>query len=202
MMLHAALGALAVCIGFISYIPYFRDMFAGRTKPHVFSWVIWALLGGIVAGIQLQGGAGPGAWASLASALLAGTVALYALRYKDTTVTLLDWIYFLGAGISLTLWLVVNNPVLAIIFVVLTDAFAFASTFRKSWGAPYDETLSVYYLSALKFTISIFALSEVSFVTIFDPLYLVVANVSFTVFTIWRRKAFSRKLLEKSPIVR
>jgi hypothetical protein len=158
MTLHAALGALAVCIGFISYVPYFRDMFAGRTKPHVFSWVVWAVLGGIVAGIQIENGAGAGAWASAASAFLAGSVALYALRYRDTTITTIDWVYFLGACISLILWLVANNPLLAVIFVVLTDGFAFASTFRKSWNAPFDETLSVYYLSALKFFIAIFAL--------------------------------------------
>lgn len=193
MTLHLFLGALAVCLGFVSYIPYFRDMFARKTKPHIFSWFIWALLGAIAAGIQLQNGAGPGAWASLASAFLAGSVALYAFRFKDTTITKIDWLYFCGAVISLILWLVIKNPVLAIIFVVLTDGFAFASTFHKSWSAPHNETLSVYYLSALKFFIAILALSEVSFVTILDPLYLVIANVSFTIFTLWRRKVLAPK---------
>ncbi len=192
MTLHAALGALAVTIGFVSYIPYFRNMFAGRTKPHVFSWVIWAVLGAIVAGIQLQNGAGPGAWASAASALLAGGVALYALRYRDTTIKPIDWVYFGGATISLILWLVVENPLLAIIFVVLTDGFAFASTFRKTWSTPFDETLSVYYLSAIKFCVALFALKTVTLVTALDPLYLVIANVSFTLFTLIRRRVLGR----------
>lgn len=117
--------------------------------------------------------------------------------FKDTTITKIDWLYFSGALVSLVLWLVIKNPTLAIIFVVLTDGFAFASTFHKSWSAPYDETLSVYYLSALKFTISICAMSTINFVTIFDPLYLVIANVSFTIFTLWRRNVIAKTLLEK-----
>lgn len=193
------LGALAVTIGFISYVPYFRDMFAGKTKPHIFSWFIWAILGAIAAGIQFQNGAGAGSWASAASAFLAGSVALYAFRFKDTTITKVDWFYFAGAVASLILWLVVKNPTLAIIFVVLTDAFAFASTFQKSWSAPHDETLSVYYLSALKFAIPISAMSEINFITLLDPLYLVIANVSFTIFTLWRRQVLSKRLLD--PVV-
>lgn len=36
------LGLVAVVVGFVGYIPYLRDLFKGTTKPHVFSWGVWA----------------------------------------------------------------------------------------------------------------------------------------------------------------
>ena len=56
------LGIFAIVIGIYSYIPYFRDIVAGRTKPHAFSWFVWALLTGIAFFAQLHGKGGAGAW--------------------------------------------------------------------------------------------------------------------------------------------
>lgn len=35
------LGYLSVLIAFVSYIIYFRQISAGKIKPHAFSWFIW-----------------------------------------------------------------------------------------------------------------------------------------------------------------
>jgi hypothetical protein len=56
------LGLVATGIAFVSYLPYFRDILANRTKPHAFSWLVWASLTGISFFGQLAVGAGPGAW--------------------------------------------------------------------------------------------------------------------------------------------
>ena len=44
---HAVIGGAATVIGVVGYVPYFRDIFRGTTKPHPFSWFLWALLAGI-----------------------------------------------------------------------------------------------------------------------------------------------------------
>ena len=41
------LGIIAVIIALAGYVPYFRDIFRGKTKPHAFSWLVWASLTGI-----------------------------------------------------------------------------------------------------------------------------------------------------------
>ena len=63
MVYKELLGAVAIIIGFISYLPYFRDIFKGKTKPHAFSWLIWAILTAIGFAGQISDNAGPGSWA-------------------------------------------------------------------------------------------------------------------------------------------
>lgn len=43
-----ALALIAVALAFVSYSFYIRDIFAGRTKPHAFTWGIWAVLAGFI----------------------------------------------------------------------------------------------------------------------------------------------------------
>ena len=53
------IGALLTFIG--AYL-YYKDMFSGLTKPHIFTWFIWTLLTGIAFAGQLAGGGGLGSW--------------------------------------------------------------------------------------------------------------------------------------------
>ena len=72
---HAALGFVAVAIGVIGYIPYYRDIFRGTTKPHPFTWVGFGLLNGVTFVAQIVTGAGPGAWVSAITTIaLTGSV--------------------------------------------------------------------------------------------------------------------------------
>lgn len=34
------LGVVATILGFVGYVPYFRDIFRVKTRPHVFSWFV------------------------------------------------------------------------------------------------------------------------------------------------------------------
>ena len=56
MDIRVLLSIIATCIAVISYIPYLKDIWTGRTKPHAFSWFIWALLGYIAGVAQLSDG--------------------------------------------------------------------------------------------------------------------------------------------------
>lgn len=192
MSLSVFLGALSIVVGVIGYAPYLWSMFKGNNKPHVFSWVVWSLISFIAFFIQIKNGAGPGSWVVLFSSCLCIVVALYSLKYSRLTIVGIDWLYFTGALLALLCWLVLDQPFLATICIILTDAFGFAPTFRKAWSAPHDESITVYVSSAIKFIIAIFALTQVSFLTIAYPLYLVIANTAFTIFTLWRRRVLEK----------
>jgi len=30
-----------MALTFVAFVPYFRSIFSGTTRPHVFSWVVW-----------------------------------------------------------------------------------------------------------------------------------------------------------------
>jgi uncharacterized protein with PQ loop repeat len=35
------LGMIAIALTLVAFLPYIRSIFRGKTRPHVFSWVIW-----------------------------------------------------------------------------------------------------------------------------------------------------------------
>ena len=63
------LGLVAALVGFIGYVPYYRDVLRGLTKPHPFSWIGFSLMLGITFFAQEATGAGPGSWVTAISAL-------------------------------------------------------------------------------------------------------------------------------------
>ena len=73
------LGTLSVLIGIVGYIPYFRGIFSGRTKPHAFSWLVWAVLTATGFFIQLSEGGGAGSWALGLSSIACTTIFFLAL---------------------------------------------------------------------------------------------------------------------------
>ena len=186
------LGVVAVIIGFIGYIPYIRDTLKGRTRPHVFSWFLWSLMEGIVFFAQLAGGAG--IWAAVTGAAAPTTffIAILALRSEDKQITKWDLASLAGALVGIILWRITNNPLLAVIFVALADALAYAPTYRKSWNRPHEETLIEYALSSVKWVMSIFALKSLNLTTFLYPASLVFTNSVFVALLIMRRKHFAK----------
>ena len=81
------LGAVAVVINFIGYVPYFRDIFRGATKPHVFSWFVWGLVTGIVFFAQLAKGGGAGAWVTGLSSFFCLVIACLAFFRGEKEIT-------------------------------------------------------------------------------------------------------------------
>lgn len=184
----AALGIIAVIVGLIGYVPYFRDIFANKTKPHAFSWLVWGVLTAIAFGGQIVGKAGAGAWVTGVTALVCFTIFILSLSKGVKDFPLVDWLCLLGAVFSLGLWAITKNPLTAIVLITVIDMLAFVPTFRKSYKEPYSETSFTYMMSGLKFLVSFFALRTYSFVTVLYPLSLVVTNGAFVIMTNTRRR--------------
>ncbi len=45
-------GVVAIVLTFVAYTPYFLDLFKGKTKPHIFSWLIWTIVTSIIYALQ------------------------------------------------------------------------------------------------------------------------------------------------------
>lgn len=172
------IGLLAVAVGIIGYFFYYRDIFRGKTKPHPFTWFGFALLNGIIFIAQLMSGGGPGAWAAGFTALATFGIALLAHSHGEKGITLFDWICFWGALIGIALWLVTDDALLAVVTVTVADLLAFAPTFRKSYTCPTEETQVLYLMSALKFGLSLFALTAFTLTTALFPVVVMIANIA------------------------
>lgn len=185
--MQTLLGSVAVIIGIVSYIPYLRHLFAGKTKPHAFSWFVWFMINAIAFSAQISAGAGAGAWVTGFTGIACLVVTIAAWKVGRQNITRLDWLFFAGALGALAVWAVTDDPLWSVILITGIDALAFIPTFRKSYHKPDEETASVYALSAVKFAVSLAALSTVTLTTVLYPLSLVITNGLFAALILWRR---------------
>lgn len=186
--LQTIFGILSVAVGLISYVPYYRDLLLGRTKPHPFSWVGFALLMGIAFFAQVVGGAGPGAWAMGISVVGVLGITILSFSRGEKDITAFDWFCFASALAAIALWQLVGDPLIAVLIVTFADALSFAPTYRKAFYKPREETMSLYVLSAAKHFLSLCALSAINPTTALFPASLVVSNIAFVLLLIIRRR--------------
>jgi uncharacterized membrane protein YhaH (DUF805 family) len=182
------LGIAATLLALYSYIPYFRDIFAGKTKPHAFSWLVWFLLTAVAFVAQIKDGGEAGAWVTGFTALVAFAIFMAAITRGERNITKSDWLCLIGSFLAMGLWAVTDSPLMAVVLITVIDALGFAPTFRKAYRRPQEETLITFILSAIKFVIAIAALSNYSAVTVLYPASLVLMNGLFVTMLIVRRK--------------
>ena len=182
------LGALATVIALGSYVPYIRDIVRGRTKPHAFSWFVWALLTGIGFVAQVVEGGGAGAWVTGVSAVVDVVIVVLALKKGQKNFHAFDWIALAGALLALALWRATRDPTGSVILISISDAVGFLPTFRTGYARPNEETALLFVLSAVKYVIGIVALEHFSIATWFYPASLVVMNGLFVSMLFARRR--------------
>lgn len=182
------LGLISSVIAVGAYIPYFRDIFKGKTKPHIFSWFIWGLLGGITYIAQVVKGAGAGSWANGLTALICLVIAGLSITRGEKNITLTDKLSFGGAILALILWFLTKNPLSAVILACVIDTLAYVPTFRKAYKKPFEETLPAFITTTIGIIISLLALEAYSATTWLYPTVLVISNSLFIVMLLLRRK--------------
>ncbi|MEO8581694.1 MAG: hypothetical protein ABI425_03885 [Patescibacteria group bacterium] len=138
------ISALAVCLTFAAYVPYYRDILKGKTHPHIYSWSLWGLLTVLLVALQIKGGAGAATWVTAAAGVLCLGVVVLSLKDGKKGITTSDTITALLSLTAIGFWLIADQPVVSIILVIFADGLAFIPTVRKSWHKPYTETLSLY----------------------------------------------------------
>lgn len=186
------LGIAAVVIAFVGYVPYIRDLLAGRTKPHMFSWIIWSLLTAIGLFAQLSDNAGPGAWTTILTLVLCLFITAMSIKKGTRSISVIDWVS-LSFGIGATvLWVVVKTPLYSVILVTIADLFGLLPTLRKTYYRPHEETLSTYALSGVKYVFAIFAMNNISLITALYPVYLICANAVFVSLALIRRRQLQK----------
>jgi hypothetical protein len=185
------LGFVAVSIGLIGYIPYFRDIFRGKTKPHAFSWFVWSVLTGTAFAVQITEDAGAGSWVTGVTAAACFSIFLIALFKGRKTFPLFDWMTLIVACVSIFLWWLTNDPTLSVILITFIDAVGFLPTFRKGFVKPFEDTAITFALSAIKFIPALMALERFTLTTWLYPASLVFMNGLFVVMLYVRRKQVS-----------
>ena len=174
------------------YGMYIRDILKWKTKPHLYSWVVFIIMASISFLIQYSDGAWPWSWALGASIVTTLTIAILAFFYGTKDITKSDTLSFSLALVSIILYTQVSNPIYALILVICITSLAFYPTFRKSYHKPNEETLVSYVFAWSRMLLSVFALYHFSILTIVYPLFISLVNVSLVVLILVRRKQLTK----------
>jgi len=189
---HIILGAIAALLGLLGYGLYFRSIFRGETRPHLFTWLIYFLIDIIVFAAQIMKGAGPGAWTTLTGVIGSLCVSFIALRLGEKHITKTDWISFIAALCAIVLWQTTNNPLIAIVIAATINFLAIFPTLRKSYSNPYQESISIWVVDIMRFGLGITALVSLNWTTALFPSAVITANVLLVGMILIRRHILTR----------
>src|SRR3989344_6388359 len=149
------IGTIAVILTFVAYVPYYRDIIAGKTHPHIYSWSLWGILTVLLVALQIKGGAGPATWVTASAGLLCIGVVILGMKNGKKIITTSDTVVAILSLIAMCFWLIADQPVISMILVIAADGLAFIPTIRKSWLEPFTETLSLYVTNAVRFFLTL-----------------------------------------------
>ena len=192
-------GLASLVLTTIQYIPYFRGIFTGRVKPHVFSWLVWALPAGITFFAQIAKGAGAGAWATGYTTLLCIAVFILSLSRGEKKIVLLDWVTLFCALLAIAVWAMTDDPLGAVILATIANGLGFIPTVRKSIEKPYEESIISYCFSTTKWFCSIIAAQSMTVTTLLFPIASVIMALAFTGFVLMRRDQLKRLVPSGMP---
>ena len=169
MKLQIILAGISSVIGILCFLPYIRDIFTGTTRPHRYTWFIWAVLQAVAAAAMWSAGAGWAIASSVIGVVLCGFIFFLSFRHGAEHITGFDKICLLGALIALAAYALLRDPLLSIMAATLTDVIGFLPTLRKAYREPLTETASTHLMSGAS---SAFAIAALAHVTVTTCLYL------------------------------
>lgn len=187
------IGIVTVILAAVSYVPYFRDMLSGKTKPHAFSWLIWAVLNGIAYIGQVHDKGGAGSWPLGFTVVAMSAIFLVSLKKGEKDIRPFDWFCLIAAGFALIPWLLADSPLTSIILVTIIDLLGFMPTIRKVYIRPFQETLFTHVLSTIKYGLILIALQTYTAVTVLFPLAVFIADGLLVALIMVRRKQVGKR---------
>jgi hypothetical protein len=193
-MVKELLSGAAIVLTFAIFVPYIRSIRNGLTKPHVFSWVIWALGTFVVFLAQLADSGGLGAWPIGVSGLISAYIAILAYRKQsDLAITQTDWVFLIIALAALPCWFFTSDPLWAVVILTGLDLAGFGPTFRSAYFRPHDERMGFYFLGSVRNLLSVLALEHYSLTTVLFPAAVGIACALFVAMVAYRRGRLTTK---------
>lgn len=179
--------ATFICV--ISFIPYLRDIFSSKTKPHAYTWLIWTITQGTAVAGLLYGGSGLGALSLIVGLVLVFVVFLFSLKYGTKNITKSDTIILMLALMAILVWWQLHQPLISVVMVSAIDFFGYIPSFRKSYQEPWSETLWTWILLCISNIFAILAFKEYNFLTLTYVITITLANLTLFSICFFRRSS-------------
>jgi len=175
------LVVISILMALFGTIPYIKDTLKGKTKPNRVSWLMWSVAPLIGVGAALSAGAE--FWPML-RILFTGIMPLIVFIVTFMApkaywkLEVFDYLCGFCSVVAILIWLVIDEPVLAILVAATADGFAFAPTIKKAWTNPETETLSLYVVGAASMLLIFPSIPELSIENLAFPVYLLIGHIT------------------------
>jgi hypothetical protein len=180
---------IAASATLVAALAYIRSMFKGETKPNRVTWLMWTIAPLAATFAAFSSGVTWAAVPVFMSALSPCLILLASFLNKRAYWKLSAFDYACGAlsALALVLWYVTQNPNVAIVFAIISDALAAIPTIRKAWRNPQTEFRWPFVVGVFSPLTSFLVATNLAFSEIAFPAYLVAINI-LLVFSVSTRK--------------
>lgn len=182
------IGLVAALLSVIAVIPYIYDTLKGKTKPHLYTMIIWAIVTTLAFFGQYTAGAGPGAWTTGVTAIFTVVVLILSLKYGTDDITTFDTALLVFALLAIIPWWFTKDPTLSVVIATFIDVCAFLPTIRKTFKDPTSETLFTWIANFLRHGLALCALTTFVLATYVYPAALCFMNIVVALVILSRRK--------------
>lgn len=188
MDLRIILIILSGILAAMSSLPYLIDVVKHKTKPRIATWTTWTVMKIIACVAALIDHQYVTSILLLIS--LTGTLSIVILGWEfgDRKISHVDTVCLIGVVIGLILWFIFNSPAVAVLAAIVIDLIGGIPTIIHSWKNPHEETWTSFLVSFFAATFMLSTVTEWRIAAYAFPMYLVIANMSFLLLILIRRR--------------
>ncbi len=181
------LAVVAAFIAVLGNVPYIRDAYTKRVRPHPYTWLVWTIVSGITFFGQLAKGAGIGALPAGVAEIFTIGIFLFSLQYGFKYIERTDKYYLAAALIGLIPWALFDDPTMSVVIAVSIDLVAFVPTIRKTWNKPQTETPPLYAANVTRHVLTLFSLQAYNVATTLHSIAMIIMNSIMTGIIVFKK---------------
>lgn len=187
-------GILAFIITVGMNILFWQGIIKKEIIPHPFTFFIWGIVLTITS-IELIT-RHEYFWAIGVIILTLSTIwciFIGVLEWKKIRTNWLDWLFFITGIFLIIFWKIEPQYKYVLIIMIIIDATAYASSFKKAWLQPFTEKSLPYFISVWGNICTILAISVWNFENLGMWIWTICVNLTFACFVLGRQYYFKQK---------
>jgi hypothetical protein len=169
------------------FIPYWQTICSGKTRPNRATWLIWTIVGTIIAYNYREGGADATMWVPISYVIGPLLTSILSIKFGEGGWTTLDRICLIGVAIGLILWWLYQLPFLTLGINIGIDFLGAIPTIHKSFREPYSENLFAWWLFWLGNVLNVLAIDRWELQIIIHPIYMLLVTTAICGCLRWGR---------------
>ena len=165
------IGIVAGILAIGGYLPYILAILRGETKPNRATWLIWTIVGALLASSYFETGDRNAIWLPMGYFFGPLSVAILSIRYGYAEWTRMDTICIILAAISVIPWVLSNDAIFTLLINVFIDATGAVPTLIKTWKEPETEDFVAWFIFFVANTLEVLTLTTFDLSALY-PIYL------------------------------